>query len=579
MIDTLGCGSLLATLISCRNLSSSAAPTPSPSIDMGTIIFASSWATEFRGARCTERTADGHAQDINLTEVAHLRLCQQVADVAQMRNVNTVELVHEADVRSAVRSFLFVAEGLHAGDQDLMDLELARRVKQEGRLEARRHALAVLAGALLLGRGTGRIAVRAQSQRLLSVGVAVGHDVRGQAASGRADDAREGVRRNDALATAQPEAGLAKRNNLHRWIVAAGSYRRVARGQKETRGACPIGAPRSEGGRGNTKRGFAVPLIGNVGRLREATRRQTVKKQTSIDLVHNSPMTPISVTFGRRVAAGGLVLALVAGCTQRHARAEHRTDADSATRIGVEPRSHPGTECTCDLECRRSLSDAKPAHHEHGQPGATDAAAVVQLQPSSDADDGSSSCCADRPGRRAGAARSAARAHARRPIRDDHPRRFRELSRVNRGRGHNSRLARGRGAACSSVWVCYPQDADLNALLLQLYTQEVAAYYDPADQAFYIIDRDKPFGPVDQVTTAHEYTHALQDQHFDLEGNRIKDPSMGDAALGQLAVIEGDATLTSQNWMRANMCERRPAPDAARTRSARSPTTSWRACR
>jgi hypothetical protein len=100
-----------------------------------------------------------------------------------------------------------------------------------------------------------------------------------------------------------------------------------------------------------------------------------------------------------------------------------------------------------------------------------------------------------------------------------------------------------------------PQDSDLNALLLELYTSQVAAYYDPADGTFYIIERSEPFGPVDQVTTAHEYTHALQDQNFGLEALRIKDPVQGDAILGQLAGIEGDATLTSQNWLTANMSD------------------------
>jgi len=100
-----------------------------------------------------------------------------------------------------------------------------------------------------------------------------------------------------------------------------------------------------------------------------------------------------------------------------------------------------------------------------------------------------------------------------------------------------------------------PQDADLNALLLQLYTAEVAAYYNPADGSFYIIQRDAPFGPIDKVTTAHEYTHALQDQNFGLEALRIKDPVQGDAILGQLSAIEGDATLTSQNWMRDNLSQ------------------------
>jgi hypothetical protein len=98
-------------------------------------------------------------------------------------------------------------------------------------------------------------------------------------------------------------------------------------------------------------------------------------------------------------------------------------------------------------------------------------------------------------------------------------------------------------------------DVDLNQLLMQLYTAEVAAYYNPDDGTFYIIDRDAPFGPVDKITTAHEYTHALQDQNFGLEALRIKDAAEGDAILSQLAVIEGDATLTSQNWMRGNLSE------------------------
>jgi len=98
-----------------------------------------------------------------------------------------------------------------------------------------------------------------------------------------------------------------------------------------------------------------------------------------------------------------------------------------------------------------------------------------------------------------------------------------------------------------------PPDADLQALLLQLYTAQVAAYYRPDTKTFYIIARDQPFGPTDEVTVAHEYTHALQDMHFDLEGSRIADPSEGDAALAQLAVIEGDATLASQIWMLQNL--------------------------
>lgn len=94
-----------------------------------------------------------------------------------------------------------------------------------------------------------------------------------------------------------------------------------------------------------------------------------------------------------------------------------------------------------------------------------------------------------------------------------------------------------------------PADADLQALLVALYSGQVAAFYRPDTKTFYIIERSQPFGPTDEVTVAHEYTHALQDMHFDLAANTISDPSEGDAALAQLAVIEGDATLASQIWM------------------------------
>jgi hypothetical protein len=93
-----------------------------------------------------------------------------------------------------------------------------------------------------------------------------------------------------------------------------------------------------------------------------------------------------------------------------------------------------------------------------------------------------------------------------------------------------------------------PDDADLYELLLQLYGSQVAAFYRPDTRAFYVIERDQPFGALDRMIVAHEYTHALQDQHFDLEGSRITDPSEGDAALAQLAVVEGDATLLMFRW-------------------------------
>lgn len=98
-------------------------------------------------------------------------------------------------------------------------------------------------------------------------------------------------------------------------------------------------------------------------------------------------------------------------------------------------------------------------------------------------------------------------------------------------------------------------DANMEALTAELYGEQVAAFYQPENGRFYIIARDEPFGPSDKIIVSHEYTHALQDQHFDLQANTITDPFEGDAALGQLAVIEGDASLTSQLWATQNFTE------------------------
>jgi hypothetical protein len=98
-----------------------------------------------------------------------------------------------------------------------------------------------------------------------------------------------------------------------------------------------------------------------------------------------------------------------------------------------------------------------------------------------------------------------------------------------------------------------PEDADLYELLLSLYESQIAAYYRPDTGSFYIIERDQPFAAMDRMIVAHEYTHALQDQHFDLEGSRVSDPSEGDATLAQLAAVEGDASLVMFRWAFENL--------------------------
>jgi len=96
-----------------------------------------------------------------------------------------------------------------------------------------------------------------------------------------------------------------------------------------------------------------------------------------------------------------------------------------------------------------------------------------------------------------------------------------------------------------------PRDFNLREFLLDLYTEQIAGFYDPDTKQFFVISEQERPGILERVTFAHEYTHLLQDQHFDLvalgftdeESKRPKDLD-DDAMLARRALVEGDATLT-----------------------------------
>jgi hypothetical protein len=86
-----------------------------------------------------------------------------------------------------------------------------------------------------------------------------------------------------------------------------------------------------------------------------------------------------------------------------------------------------------------------------------------------------------------------------------------------------------------------PADFQFRSFLIELLTEQVAGYYEPKTQEFYLADWIDLDGQ--QPVMAHELTHALQDQHFNLR--RFSDWPKGDsdAELAAHALIEGDATL------------------------------------
>jgi hypothetical protein len=87
-------------------------------------------------------------------------------------------------------------------------------------------------------------------------------------------------------------------------------------------------------------------------------------------------------------------------------------------------------------------------------------------------------------------------------------------------------------------------DADLHGLLVDLYAENIAGYYSRADKKMHVVSTRDGFGPQEKVTLAHEFTHALQDQYFDLATVQARGEENGDRSLAVQALIEGDATLT-----------------------------------
>jgi hypothetical protein len=95
-----------------------------------------------------------------------------------------------------------------------------------------------------------------------------------------------------------------------------------------------------------------------------------------------------------------------------------------------------------------------------------------------------------------------------------------------------------------------PPDFQFRSFLIKLLTEQVAGYYDPKQQEFFLadwidLDGQKP-------VMAHELTHALQDQHFNLRRFDKWPKGDSDAELAAHALIEGDASLAMGVYVSRN---------------------------
>jgi hypothetical protein len=95
-----------------------------------------------------------------------------------------------------------------------------------------------------------------------------------------------------------------------------------------------------------------------------------------------------------------------------------------------------------------------------------------------------------------------------------------------------------------------PRELDIRALLLSVYTEQVAGFYDPDSTALFVLD-DQPTQAVSSVLI-HELVHALQDQTVSLDS--LTDRARGnDRQSAALAAIEGHATLVMMEYIMESM--------------------------
>ncbi|MCS7078719.1 MAG: hypothetical protein NZ585_01535 [Chloracidobacterium sp.] len=89
-----------------------------------------------------------------------------------------------------------------------------------------------------------------------------------------------------------------------------------------------------------------------------------------------------------------------------------------------------------------------------------------------------------------------------------------------------------------------PKDYNLREAMIRLLTEQIAGFYQPKTGEFVLTESLVADDPDSRrIAIAHELTHALQDQHFDLR--RFEKPTKGnsDRDIAVRALIEGDATV------------------------------------
>jgi hypothetical protein len=127
----------------------------------------------------------------------------------------------------------------------------------------------------------------------------------------------------------------------------------------------------------------------------------------------------------------------------------------------------------------------------------------------------------------------------------------REFVEYARERGDKVQSAEERKAdeTVARLFGLIPADMDLEETMLAFTRDQVGGYYEPSEDTFYVVE-GAVTGDLLRITLAHELTHALDDQHFDIDGHLLPlARENADAAAAYHAVVEGSGTAIMNRWL------------------------------
>jgi hypothetical protein len=103
------------------------------------------------------------------------------------------------------------------------------------------------------------------------------------------------------------------------------------------------------------------------------------------------------------------------------------------------------------------------------------------------------------------------------------------------------------GARSAEAFGLLPKGFDLDSFMVDLLTEQIAGLYDPKAHEFYVAD----WIPIDdqRMVMAHELTHALEDQHFQIEAWVKAARPNDDGELARESVLEGSAMAAMVEYL------------------------------